>query len=109
MTPNNDIQSHLDQLMNVAEKPTNLTTSKGFEKQLFSRLDNIDSQQKQNYATIFTLSVVRKYAAIILILILNISAVLFYTKSSDDEQSIDDIAQYSDEYFPDYTILTSLE
>jgi hypothetical protein len=95
--------------MNVAEKPTKLTTSKDFEKRLFSRLDDIGSHQKQNYATIFTLSEVRKYAAIALILILNISAVLFYTKSTDDDQSIDDITQYSDEYFPDYTILTSLE
>ena len=109
MKPNKDIQNHLDQLMNKAENSSNLTVSPDFEEKLFARFDAYDSGQPQKRATLFTLSEARKYAAVILILILNISAVLFYTTSSDTEQSTDDITQYSEEYFPDYATLTSLE
>jgi hypothetical protein len=108
MKSKKDIQNHLDQLMKEAGKSPELKTSSGFEENLFIQIDNAEFGKRKS-ATIFTLSEVRKYAAIVLILILNISVVLFYTKSSDDDQSIDDIVQYSDEYFPDYTTLTSLE
>lgn len=109
MKSNKDIRNHLDQLMDSAEKSTQLTTSAGFEERLSARFDAIDSDKPQKRASLFTLSESRKYAAAVLILILNISAILFYTNSSDSDQSTEDITQYSDEYFPDYATLTSLE
>jgi len=109
MNSNKDIQNHLDQLLNAAIKPAKVSTSSNFEQQLFSRLDDIELKEKKNVARIFTLSEIRKYAAVILILILNISAVVFYTTKSTEEQSVEDVSKYSDEYFPDYATLTSLE
>lgn len=109
MKSNKDIQNHLDQLINNAENPSKLTTSAGFEDRLSARFDAIDSGKAQKRASLFTLSELRKYAAVILILILNISAILFYSNSPDSEQSTEDITQYSDDYFPDYATLTSLE
>ena len=109
MKSNKDIQNHLDQLINNAEHPSKLTTSTGFEERLSARFDAIDSGKARKRASLFTFSESRKYAAAVLILILNISAILFYTNSSDSDQSTEDITQYSDEYFPDYATLTSLE
>lgn len=109
MKSNKDIQNHLDQLINNTENPSKLITSVEFEERLSARFDAIDSGKAQKKASLFILSESRKYAAVILILILNISAILFYTNSSDSEQSTEDISQYSDDYFPDYATLTSLE
>lgn len=108
MKSNKDIQNHLDQLMKEAGKSPELKTSSGFEENLFIQIDNAEFRKRKS-ATIFTLSEVRKFAAVILILVLNISAVVLYTTNSDEEQSDEHISQYSDEYFPDYTTLTSLE
>lgn len=109
MNSEKDIQTHIDQLMKDAEKPAFLSTGDDFEETLFARFDEIDNQNAPKTATFFTLSEVRKYAAVILILILNVSAILFYSTNSDSEQTTEDISEYSDEYFPDYATLTSLE
>lgn len=109
MKSNKDIQNLLDQLMKTAEKPTQLSTSADFEDKLFARFDKIDNERVPESATIFSLSEARKYAAVILILILNVSAILFYSANSDTEQTAEDISEYSEEYFPDYATLTSLE
>ncbi|XWN36651.1 MAG: hypothetical protein ROO71_11900 [Balneola sp.] len=109
MKSKKDIQNHIDQLMKDAEKPDFLSTSDNFEDNLFARFDEVDKQHIPVTATIFSLSEVRKYAAVILILILNVSAILFYSANSDAEQSAEDISEYSEEYFPDYATLTSLE
>ena len=109
MKSNKDIQKHIDHLMKDAEKPAFLSTSNDFENKLFARFDEIDNQNAPKTATIFAFSEVRKYAAVILILILNVSAILFYSSNSDSEQTVEDISEYSEEYFPDYATLTSLE
>lgn len=109
MKSNKDIQNHIDQLFKDAKKQPLLSTSADFEDKLFARFDEIDAQNTPKKATIFSLSEVRKYAAVILILVLNVSAILFYSTSSDTEQTTEDISQYSEEYFPDYATLTSLE
>jgi len=110
MKSNKDIQNHLDQLMNSAENPSQLSTSPDFEDNLFARFDAIDAQTKPTSATIFSFSEIQKYAAVILFLVLNISVMLFYTTSTDSSDDPQDIvSEYSDEYFPDYATLTSLE
>lgn len=110
MKSNKDIQNHIDQLMNSAEKPTAFTTSAGFEEKLFARFDEIDTQENPRSATIFSLNEIQKYAAVILFLVLNISVILFYTTSSNNSEETQDIVtEYSDEYFPNYATLTSLE
>tara|TARA_R110000868_G_scaffold409112_1_gene694102 strand:+ start:611 stop:943 length:333 start_codon:yes stop_codon:yes gene_type:complete len=110
MSSNKNIQNHLDQLMNSAENPNQLSTSPDFEDKLFVRFDAIDAQIKPKSATIFSFSEMQKYAAVILFLILNISVILFYTISTDNNDDPHDIvSEYSNEYFPDYATLTSLE
>jgi len=110
MKPNKDIQTHLDQLMNSAEKSIPLSTSAGFEEKLFTRFDEIDKQENLRSATIFSLNEIQKYAAVILFLVLNISVILFYTSSlNSSEETQDIVTEYSDEYFPNYATLTSLE
>jgi hypothetical protein len=101
--------THLDQLLSEAENPSKLTTTPEFEERLFAKIDAVDSLQVSKKAMFFSLSSVRKYAAVILILVLNISAVLIYSSFLDSDQSSEDITEYSDEYFPDYASLTYLE
>lgn len=110
MKANKDIQNHINELMRSAEKPSELTTSTDFESKLFDRFDLIDTQKPTRQATIFSFSEAQKYAAVFLFLILNISVILFYTTNLNrDNEPEDIVTDYSDEYFPDYATLTSLE
>ena len=110
MKANKDIQKHLNELMSSAEKPSHFTTSEDFENKLFARFDAIDAKQPQKQATIFSFSEAQKYAAVFIFLILNISVILFYTSSlNTDNEPEDIVSEYSDDYFPDYATLTSLE
>lgn len=104
MKSQNDITNHIDALMQQAENPARVDVSSDFERNLNFKIDSL----AQKRAPIFNLNNVFRYAALFLLVLLNISAVLFLRNSA--QQEIDtEVAEHVDEYFPDYTLLTSLE
>lgn len=110
MNKDKHIQNHIDKMMKDAEKPSEFSVSSDFEENLFARFDAIDAQKEPKQATIFSLTEFQKYAAVIIFLILNISVILFYSTTLEEPaESENFISEYSDQYFPDYAILTSLE
>ncbi len=110
MKNHKDISKHLDKLMELAESPNIISTSSGFEDRLNSQLDAIEAGKADAKARVLSLSTLQKYAALFLLLILNISVILIFSNDDETETDVPQTAQeYSDEYFPDYTLLTSLE
>ncbi len=110
MNNKKDIEQHLDLLMKSAEQADRISTNPGFEAKLNARLDAIDASAPRVKASIFSLNNLQKYAALFLLLILNVSVILIFSSFDETDTDTPQTAQeYSDEYFPDYTLLTSLE
>ncbi len=108
MSSKKDIQNHINQLMNEAEKPEKLVTSSSFMDDLNAELDRIDAATSTKQAAIFSFVEIRKYAAVVLILILNAVVILSFG-NSDQTQQEPEFSEYADEYFPNYATLTLLE
>jgi hypothetical protein len=109
MKSKKNISAHLDEMMNEASNPQKVHVSDQFLDHLNTRLDAIDSQSAPSTARIFTLTEFKKYAAVFIILMLNV-AVLWFVNSQSSVDTSDEIVEFADEYFPDYSItLTSLE
>ncbi len=104
MTSKNNIPSHIDALLKQAESSPKITTSQNFMDNLNSRLDNLE--QKRAPIPIFRVNDFLKYAAVIAIVIINLG-ILFSvtTQNTSDTASVDNISQFADEYFPEYTAL----
>ncbi len=104
MTSKNNIPSHIDALMKQAGSSSKITTSKNFMDDLNNRLDSIEQQRTP--IRIFRINDFIKYAAVIAIVIINLG-ILFSvsTESTTDTNTADNISQFADEYFPEYTAL----
>lgn len=106
MKNKNDIQKHIDKLLESAEEGEKITTSASFMDSLNSKLDALD--QTPQAAKVYSMNVLLKYAAIFLITVLNVGVVAtqFGDTTTVEIESSDTISEFSDEYFPDYTAYT---
>ena len=109
MKQHKDIQNHIDQLMNKAATPSDLKTSSSFMKKLNHQIDHLDNSpelsREQYHITDYL-----KYAAVILITLLNAGAI--YTLAAPVEtqpETTDALSEVAAEYFPDYTTIAELE
>lgn len=108
MKSQNNISKHIDALMHQAENPDRIFASSEFENKLNMRLEAESKGKRNQQASIFTMNSIFKYAALFLIVLLNISAILFLRNTTQQDVDVE-VAGHVDEYFPDYTLLTSLE
>lgn len=98
-----NIAEHIDEMMAQAEAGERIQSGASFTSQVNRRID-----QYYNTRTISELSLARvflRYAAILLITLLNIGALFLYTEteSVSSQPQTDVIAEFAEQYFPDYT------
>lgn len=88
--------------MEEAESPAGLKTSDSFVSNLNLRLDEID-REKVN-TPVFSLQNLVKYAAVLVIMALNIAVLITVSSSNEAEgTSLETLSDVTDTYFPDYT------
>lgn len=104
MKPKNNISPKIDALLKQAESIPKISTSTSFMNDLNQRIDNLE--QPQIAAPIHRMNVFLKYAAVVALVIINLG-ILFSVANSNttDTSSTDIISQFTDEYFPEYTVL----
>ena len=104
MKPKNNISPKIDALLKQAESMSKISTSTSFMDDLNQRIDNLE--QPQIAAPVHRMNVFLKYAAVVAIVIINLG-ILFSVANSNitDASSNDIISQFTDEYFPEYTVL----
>ena len=106
MEAKNNISKHLDELMAQAEKGEQIQTRTDFLQRLNKRIDE-QAKPKAN-GRIYTFKEVLKYAAIIVITILNLSAIFLISQTAELNSDIATtnevtITEFADQYFPEYS------
>lgn len=105
MKNKNNIQKHIDKLLQHADEGERINTSTSFMDSLNSKLDALD--QAPQAAKVYSLNVLLKYAAIFLITVLNVGVIATqFGNTAIEIEATDTLSEFSDEYFPDYTSYT---
>ncbi len=96
------ISKEINKLMEEAGSPAGLKTSDSFVSNLNQRLD--ETGRKKVNAPVFSLQSLVKYAAVLVIMALNIAVLITASSSNETEStSLETLSDVTDTYFPDYT------
>ncbi len=102
------ISKHIDELMAQAEASERIRSGPDFLSKVHQRIDELDDAWKAAEPSV--IHVFLRYAAVLLITLLNLGALFLYAETDPvgSQPPADAISEFAEQYFPDYTY-TDLE